>query len=89
MMEMKVGIAFGFLFNNTGYEWHELQREACDFMSKQVLHCMVGNFKGEPDVTYHPEGEEGSRSVDMYFRFNGEKSRIDIVALLTPEDIKE
>ncbi len=77
-IDMKIKIEFKFIFNNTGIEQHKLQIDAINHIDKQLLHCMVSNFKGESDLIIH--SAQGVK-VDMFFRFNLEASLIEIVAL--------
>lgn len=77
MISIKVGIGFGFIFNNTNEEWHFWQHHAEKWINKQVLHCLPTKFNKEPD--YIPLPGDDSPIAGMFFRFDGK--HIDIMVI--------
>lgn len=76
MINIKVGVCFNFIFNNTNEEWHFWQHHAEKWITEQVLHCLPTKFNKVADYT--PFCTNGS-CADMFFRFDGK--HIDIIVI--------
>lgn len=81
MISMKIGTCFGFIFNNTSYEWHELQHPLGEFVEDNlVVHDTYTKFKKTPDFIWRAE-EEGSEVVNFYIRFNRDTMKVECICL--------
>ena len=77
-MEMKVGIGFNFIFNNTREEWHFWQHHAKKWMDDQVLHCLPRKFNSKPDYIPFPEDDNPD---GMFFKFDKERMQLYIIVI--------
>jgi hypothetical protein len=50
-INMKVGIGFYIIFNNTEKEWHELQLSLAERIKNKTLHCLPTSFNADPSFS--------------------------------------
>jgi hypothetical protein len=82
MINIKTGIGFNFIMNNTKLEWHDLQHHLKEWVGKQTLHCIPKAFGKEPEFSAAPMDEY---RIDFYVRLNVERLRIEVICLEVEE----
>ena len=78
----RIEVGYNIVFNNTGFEWADIQDALCEIVEKKycVLHC-VGK-------SYHEENGIGAVRYEIkgvwclfYFKVNTDNLSIDVIAI--------
>ncbi len=87
----KIEVAYNIIFNNTGFDWTDIQDAICDIVEKKysVLHCI--------STKYHENNDAGGVRYNikgvwclLYFKVNTEKLAIDVICIKEDnQDTKE
>ena len=78
----RMEVAYNIVFNNTGFDWTDIQDAVCEIVEKKylVLHCI--------SAKYHEQNNIGATRYEIkgvwclfYFRVNTENLAIDVIAI--------
>lgn len=78
----KVEVAYNIVFNNTGFDWTDIQSALCEIVEKRysTLHCI--------SKEYHEKNNAGAVRYEikgvwclLYFKVNTDSLAIDVVAI--------
>ena len=78
----KIAVSYNIVFNNTGFDWINIQDAICEIVEKKypALHCIT--------TKYYEENNIGATKYIIndvpclfYFKVNTENLRIDVIAI--------
>ena len=78
----KIEVGYNIVFNNTGFDWTDIQTALCEIVEKRyrVLHTITKE--------YHEKNNIGATRYEIkgvwclfYFKVNAEKLHIDVIAI--------
>ena len=78
----KIEVGYNIVFNNTGFEWTDIQAAICEIVEKKyrTLHCIT--------TKYHEENGIGAVRYEikgvwclLYFKVNTDNLAIDVIAI--------
>lgn len=78
----KIEVAYNIVFNNTGFDWVNIQDAICEIVEKKynVLHCITTKYNERNNiggVRYEIQGV----CCLFYFSVNTETLNIDVIAI--------
>ena len=78
----KIEVAYNIVFNNTGFEWTEIQEAACTIIESKykVLHSITSKYYEENNIDATRYEIKGVWCL-FYFKVNTENLSIDIIAI--------
>lgn len=78
----KIEVGYNIVFNNTGFEWTDIQSAICEIVEKKynVLHCITKNYNEKNNVGAVKHEIKGIQCL-LYFKVNTESLVIDVVAI--------
>ena len=77
MIQIKINICWTVLFNNTKYEWHELQNDIKEYIdiNNITLHCTSRTFNKKPDMIFKDE------TVALHIKYNPESRMLEFICI--------
>lgn len=78
----KIEVGYKIVFNNTGFDWVDIQKAVCEIVEKKyrVLHCIT--------TEYHEQNNIGAEKYEIkgvwclfYFKVNTDTLNIDVIAI--------
>ena len=78
----RIEVGYNIVFNNTGFDWTDIQNAVCEIVEKKyrVLHCIT--------TKYHEKNNIGAVRYEIkgvwclfYFKVNVEILNIDVIAI--------
>ena len=78
----RIEVGYNIVFNNTGFDWTDIQNAICEIVEKKyrVLHCIT--------TKYHEENNIGAVRYEIkgvwclfYFKVNTENLNIDVITI--------
>lgn len=78
----KIEVGYNIVFNNTGFDWTDIQTALCEIVEKnyRVLHCITTKYHEENNIGAVPYDIKGVRCL-LYFKVNTESLNIDVIAI--------
>ena len=78
----RIEVSYDIVFNNTGFDWVDVQEAVCEIVEKRygVLHCITTKYHEENNIGAIPHMIEGVKCL-FYFKVNTENLAIDVVAI--------
>lgn len=78
----RIEVAYNIAFNNTGFDWTDIQDAVCEIVGKKygTLHCITTKYHEENNIGAVPYVIRGIKCL-LYFRVNTENLGIDVVAI--------
>ena len=78
----KIEVGYNIVFNNTGFEWTDIQSAICEIVEKKygVLHCITKNYNEKNNVGAVRYKIKGIQCM-LYFKVNTESLVIDVIAI--------
>lgn len=78
----RIEVGYNIVFNNTGFDWADIQDALCEIIEKKyrVLHCIT--------TKYHEKNNIGAERYEikgvwclLYFKVNTDNLNIDVIAI--------
>lgn len=78
----KIEVGYNIVFNNTGFEWTDIQSAICEIVEKKynVLHCITKNYNEKNNIGAVKHEIKGIQCL-LYFKVNTESLVIDVIAI--------
>lgn len=78
----KIAVGYNIVFNNTGFEWTDIQSAICEIVEKKynVLHCITKNYNEKNNIGAVKHEIKGIQCL-LYFKVNTESLLIDVIAI--------
>lgn len=78
----KIEVGYNIVFNNTGFDWTDIQDALCEIVEKKYgcLHAITTKYHEENGIGAVPFYIKGVKCL-FYFRVNVEKLAIEVVAI--------
>lgn len=78
----KIEVSYNIVFNNTGFEWTDIQSAICEIVEKKykVLHCITKNYNEKNNIGAVKHEIKGIQCL-LYFKVNTESLVIDVIAI--------
>jgi hypothetical protein len=78
----RIEVGYNIVFNNTGFDWVDIQEAVCNIVEKKyrVLHCVGKKYLENSDISAIRYEIKGVWCL-LYFKVNIENLCIDVVAI--------
>ena len=78
----RIEVGYNIVFNNTGFDWTDIQEVVCEIVEKKyrVLHNITTKYHEENNIGAIRYEIKGVRCL-LYFKVNTDNLNIDIIAI--------
>lgn len=78
----RIEVGYNIVFNNTGFNWTDIQDALCEIVEKKyrVLHCITTKYNEENNIGAKRYKIKGVWCL-FYFKVNTDKLSIDVIAI--------
>jgi len=84
-INMNIGIIFGYVFNDTDFEWHQLQHISKKHINDMVIHCVYDTFDKNNFICDTIE----EHKIKFYYKFDTNEKIISIMAIQVRDIISQ
>ena len=78
----RIEVGYNIVFNNTGFDWTDIQNAVCEIVEKKyrVLHCISAKYYEKDNIGAVRYEIKGVWCL-LYFKVNTENLCIDVIAI--------